>query len=110
MQRNWKSQALAGGLAALVLSGAAIAQPLPSATFGARTFPNSQQIGPVTLTPPSDADGQRLIVDVALHPVNINLYAGATRVAAKESITYPAGTYYSFKEAVDLPALPGLPE
>jgi len=92
---------MAVGLGALLLSGTALA---------ARTWPNSQQIGPITITPPSAADNNRLVVDVALHPINVNLYAGATRVAAKESITYPAGTYYSFKQAVDMPPLPGLPQ
>ncbi|HZP14150.1 MAG TPA: hypothetical protein VFB36_17165 [Nevskiaceae bacterium] len=106
MQRRFKSLALAGGFAALVLSGGALAQTLPNATFNARTFPNSSALGPVTITPPSDADGQRLIVDVDTRPLDVNLYAGATRVASKQSITYPAGTYYSFKEAVDLPGLP----
>jgi hypothetical protein len=138
---------LAGSFAALMLSGAAVAQslprtslpsatsagmptlsPLPTMTFNRTTYSNTMQIGPAQITPPSDEDGQRLIVDVNTVPVDINLFVGATRIASKQAVNFaPGGTtspVFQFdqapvdinvwqgpnriaaKEAVNLPGLP----
>ena len=93
MQRSCHPNVLCCGLAALVLSGAAFAQPLstvtarsaspsgigafsmprmsplPAATFNAPSNGASSDRPPLTIEPPSPDNGQRLIVDVNTKPV-----------------------------------------
>ena len=101
MRRN--TFGFAAGLAAVLISGSAMAQSIVGPTIP----PIGGDRAIFTVMTPSAETKNRLIVDVNTRPLDINLFASTTRVASKQTITYPAGSYHSFKEAVDLPGLPG---